>query len=163
MKTKIIHHLDMWLCESTNFVIWIHVVTVLLKIASTFPAWSELCMKMINSCGRRMSPAIAVNKGCCGLQDVSHAAPSPNSAPWGETGWRRTGYWPKVAKVHIKEMISVSPDAHIPIHRKALKFINLRHLFFSLISSNLLMFSYLFCFLFCKNSIYPGSSLTSLE
>ena len=31
-----------------------------------------------------------------------------------------TGYWPQIAKMHMKGMISRSPVTHLPIHRKVL-------------------------------------------
>ena len=53
-------------------------------------------------------PAASVNKQCC-----SHQASTAtlNSEPWGDSGWER--YWPQIAEVHIKGMISVSPDSCI--------------------------------------------------
>ena len=43
------------------------------------------------------------------LSHCSHA----NSAPWGDSGWKRTGYWPQIAKTHIKGMMSMTPDSYI--------------------------------------------------
>ena len=36
--------------------------------------------------------------------------PPRNSAPRGDSGWENTGFWPRIAEVHIKGMISTSPD-----------------------------------------------------
>ena len=38
---------------------------------------------------------------------------TPNSVPRGDPGWERRGYWPWVAKVHIRGMISMSPVSSI--------------------------------------------------
>ena len=35
----------------------------------------------------------------------------PSRAPWGDSGCRKAGSWYQVAKMHIKGMISVSPDS----------------------------------------------------
>ena len=63
----------------------------------------------------------------------------------------------------IKGMISVSPDLHLPIHRKALNSL-LWDISFSFINSNLLMFQ-LPGLLLQKTPIYPGSliPLATLE
>ena len=37
----------------------------------------------------------------------------PCGKPWGNSGWENTGYWPQVAEVPIKGIISVSPDSCI--------------------------------------------------
>ena len=31
--------------------------------------------------------------------------------PGGESGWRSAGYWPWIAKIYIKGIISLSPDS----------------------------------------------------
>ena len=36
--------------------------------------------------------------------------PPPNGAPWRGLGWENTGYWPQIAEVHIKGMISIRPE-----------------------------------------------------
>ena len=40
-------------------------------------------------------------------------AATPNSEPWESSGFGNTGYRPQIAEVHIKRMISVSPDCCI--------------------------------------------------
>ena len=37
----------------------------------------------------------------------------PDRAHWGDSGWRKAGSWYQVAEMHIKGMISVSPDSCI--------------------------------------------------
>lgn len=44
-------------------------------------------------CTPTMLPAALVNKGCCGSQTISHCS-CPKCAPWGDSGWSETGYWP---------------------------------------------------------------------
>ena len=38
---------------------------------------------------------------------------TPSSVPWGDSGWEKTWYQPWIARVHIKGMITVSPDSCI--------------------------------------------------
>ena len=46
---------------------------------------------------------------------------TPNHAPWGDSGWESTGYWPQRAEVHIKGIISKSPDpCYLSLHIKVL-------------------------------------------
>ena len=40
-------------------------------------------------------------------------AATPYSESWGNSGCENTRYWPQIAEVHIKGMISVSPDSCI--------------------------------------------------
>ena len=47
--------------------------------------------------------------------DYSHRLESPESAQD-----VKTGYWPQIAEVRIKEMISVRPDSRLPTHSKGL-------------------------------------------
>ena len=52
------------------------------------------------------------------LQPSSHQITSAltgalDGAPWGDSGWENTGYWSQIAAVHIKGMISVSPDSYV--------------------------------------------------
>ena len=69
---------------------------------------------------------------------------------------KSTGFWPQIAEVHIKGMISVSPDYRIfPYSEKALNSFTW-DIWLSLINNNLLMFR--LPALFCKTSITPGSS-----
>ena len=50
----------------------------------------------------------------CPLSNHQTLQPSnPNSTPWGDSGWESPGYWPQMAEVRIKGMISVSPDSCI--------------------------------------------------
>ena len=107
-----------------------------------------------------MLAALSVNKGCCshqataanpvspeGTQDGDkqaaclHAmatAAAPRGAPWGDSGWERTGHGPQAAKVLTKGMISMSPDSCVFHTQKSAKCTNLRCLVF--FSSNLLKF-----------------------
>ena len=93
---------------------------------------------MWTRCKRKL-PAISANKGCCSQQAIYSNYSCP---PWWalrelrmETNrppatkpsatvithnchpegfrTRKAGYWPQIAKEHIKEMISVSPDSCI--------------------------------------------------
>ena len=40
-------------------------------------------------------------------------AATPYSESWGNSACKNTRYWPQIAEVHIKAMISVSPDSYI--------------------------------------------------
>ena len=95
-----------------------------------------------------MLPAIPVYNKCC-LQSASIAAslPQPQWCPWGDLGWRKTGYWPEIVKMHIQGMISFffsRNDFNDPrlLHSliKTLKSLIVNVCF----SSNLLMFNYIF-------------------
>ena len=68
--------------------------------------------------------AISVNKGCHSHQRLAATTRGWTDEPWGNSGCENTGYSPQIAEVHVKEMISLSPD--LPIHRKALNSLNLR-------------------------------------
>ena len=61
------------------------------------------------------------------------------SEPWGNSGCENTGHWPQIGEVHIKEMVSVSPNSFTCPYIKSTKFLSLAYLV-SLINSNLLMF-----------------------
>ena len=69
----------------------------------------------------------------------SATAATLNSAPQEDSEWERTRYWPYIPEVCIKGMISMNPDSHLPIHRKALNFLTW-DTYFSFINSNLWMF-----------------------
>ena len=47
----------------------------------------------------KMSLVTSVNKGCC-----SHHC--KGGAPWGDSGWERTGHWSQTRAVHIKGTIT---------------------------------------------------------
>ena len=69
---------------------------------------------------------------------------------------KSTGFWPQIAEVHIKGMISVSPDSPIfPYSEKALNSFTW-DIWLSLVNNNLLMFR--LPALCCKTAITPGSS-----
>ena len=89
---------------------------------------------LATQCEWKMLPAVPVTKGRCSHQAItlqlpwwwvlkelrvetnslpSATAATPNCVPWGDSGWERTWYWPQIAEVHIKRMISVSPDSCI--------------------------------------------------
>ena len=53
------------------------------------------------------------NKEC--LPSISHQT-APDYEPWGNSGCENIGYWPQIAEVHIKGMISVGPDPWILPH-----------------------------------------------
>ena len=57
-----------------------------------------------------MPPVISVSKGCCSHQTLQS---SSNGVLWRNSGWKITGHWSQIAEVHIKEIISVSPDSCI--------------------------------------------------
>ena len=45
---------------------------------------------------------------------LSHCGPHPYPcAPWGDSGWESTGYWPQRAEVLLKGMISLNSDSCI--------------------------------------------------
>ena len=44
-------------------------------------------------CGQRISPAVSVNKDVVAFKSSATAA-TPDGAPWGDSRWRKTGYWP---------------------------------------------------------------------
>ena len=67
----------------------------------------------------------------------------------------------QIAEVHIKGIISVSPDSCIFPYIEKWKFLWLEIIWFSLINNNLLM-SWLLVFV-AKTLIYPGSLFASLE
>ena len=70
----------------------------------------------------------------------------PECAPLGDSGWKVTGYWPWIVKVHIKGVVSMSPDSSI---FSFVESSNLRMFVFSLVNLNILVFQPLgFC---CKN------------
>ena len=92
-----------------------------------------------------MVPALSVSKGCCCHQATTG---TPDSEPRGNSGWRQTGcpawcqalsscshhprmhpeetqdekaqgtFWPQIAEVHIKGVISVSLDSYTPYTEK---------------------------------------------
>ena len=43
---------------------------------------------------------------------------------------KNTEYWPQIAEVHIKGMISISPDSCIFPYMESAKFLNFRYLVF---------------------------------
>ena len=89
-------------------------------------------------------PAMSINKDVAGISDSSppkvnfwaqratrknnacylaalELQPLPTVSTKELRGCEHTGYWPQIAEMHMKGMISVSPDSsHLPIHRKAL-------------------------------------------
>ena len=92
-----------------------------------------VCMKLRNA----IFPAISVNKDVTVISDCSNhewwagmpkytqegkeylpfsshqIAATPCSEAWGNSGYGNTGYWPQIAEVHNKGMISVTPDTCI--------------------------------------------------
>jgi len=114
-----------------------------------------------------MLPAISVNKGGYSHQIISlqlpqqwalwglrtetngvptakpsatAAPPSPNCTCWGDSGWRKAGYWPQIAEVSHRRNDFKEPGLlYPPIHRKVLNCLTW-DIWFSLISSHLLMF-----------------------
>ena len=58
-------------------------------------------------------------KNICHLAAI-RLQPLPMLSPKETQDVEDTGYWPQIGEVPIKGMISVSPDLHLPIHRKAL-------------------------------------------
>ena len=95
---------------------------------------------------------------------IDTAADNPhNRAPWGDSGWQ---YRPQTAEVHIKGTISMSPDLHLPIQRKALNSLTWDD-GFSLINSNLLMFWFIVfvakSLLYCVPPLPLQSSLSEVR
>ena len=122
--------------------------------------------------------AISVNKGCHShqllqppgnsgrkkyLPSTSHqTTATPHGEPWKNSGCENTGYWPQIAEMHLKAIISESKPRllRLPIHRKVLNSLTWEF-WFSLINNNLLMFR--LSSLCCKTSVKPSSPLTSSE
>ena len=89
-------------------------------------------------------PAVLINKDVAGISDSGppkvnfwaqratrknnacylaalELQPLPTVSTEELSGCEHTGYWLQIAEMHMKGMISVSPDSgHLPIHRKAL-------------------------------------------
>ena len=108
-------------------------------------------------------PAVLINKDVAGISDSGppkvnfwaqratrknnacylaalELQPLPTVSTEELSGCEHTGYWPQIAEMHMKGMISVSPDSgHLPIHRKALNSLT-GDICSSLINSNLLTF-----------------------
>ena len=79
----------------------------------------------------------------CPLPSPQSLQPPPKDAPWGDSGWQSTGYWPQIAEVRIKGMISGSPDSCIfPYIEKGLNSLTW-DIWFSLINSHLWCSDYL--------------------
>ena len=88
-----------------------------------------------HTCELKMPPLISVNKESQSHQAIHYSAavlnpegtqgentcqlaairlqPLPDSGSWGNSGCENTGGRPQIAEVHIKGMISVSPDSYI--------------------------------------------------
>ena len=81
------------------------------------------------------------DKWCAHCQTLSHCStPSPNCTCWGDSGWRKAGYWPQIAEVsHRRNDFKEAGLLYPPIHRKVLNCLTW-DIWFSLISSHLLMF-----------------------
>lgn len=62
-------------------------------------------------------------------QSLCHCS-FPRSAPWGDSRWERTGHWPQTAEVHIKGIVSMSPDYCIFPYTEKPKLIHSRCLVF---------------------------------
>ena len=99
-----------------------------------------------------MSPAISVNKGRCKHQALSSCS-HPDCSPWGDSGWRKTGYWPWTAVVNIKGVISMSSDSWIFLYKEKHQNYSLEMSVF-VISSNRSKFNYFF-FSPAKTPIHP--------
>ena len=89
-----------------------------------------------------MSPAISVNKGRCKHQALSSCS-HPDCSPRGDSGWRKTGYWPWTAVVNIKGVISMSSDSWIFLYKEKHQNYSLEMSVF-VISSNRSKFNYFF-------------------
>ena len=84
---------------------------------------SQMLVKFMTKgrhCGQRMLPATPVNKGCWSHQAFSHCNQPPMVHPEGIQDGEKQGTGPGIVKVNIKGIISLSPDLHLPIYRKAL-------------------------------------------
>ena len=99
----------------------------------------------------KMLPALSVNKGCSSHQSPAAPmvslegtqgknrlpaikpsataaippTPTPRGPLGGDSGCKNAGSWPQRAEVHIKGMISVSPESGSSHTQKNAKFINL--------------------------------------
>ena len=78
--------------------------------------YDSYCIQKVLELWVKNVTAISVNKRCCAYQVINQLqTPSETTTP------SHTGYWPQIAEVHIKGIISMSPDACIfSLHRKAL-------------------------------------------
>lgn len=99
-----------------------------------------MCMQrtsMEGHCKWKILPPISVNKGCCGHQAITFSCPEMSpvgtqdeaccqalshcshpqqctlNVSWVYSGWMRTGYWPLMAKVHMKGIISMRQVSYI--------------------------------------------------
>ena len=88
----------------------------------------------------RNSPAISGNKGCCSHQAISHYRHPRLCTLRGVRMENNPGYWPQLVKVHIKGMISLSPDFCIFPYIEKCSIHQFEMSGFSLINTNLLMF-----------------------
>ena len=92
-----------------------------------------------------ISDAISVYKGCCGHWVISYCR-CPRMCTLRGFRMKSNRYWPWIVKVHIKGVVSMSPDSSI---FSFVESSNLRMFAFSLVNLNLLVFQPLgFC---CKN------------
>ena len=80
-----------------------------LHIKSTSPGKRALYLPRHR---RTENAAGNINKQRCAHQ-ASGPQSRPNCARWGDEGWERTEYEPQRDKVHIKAVVSVSPDSCI--------------------------------------------------
>ena len=92
-----------------------------------------------------MLSAISVNRECCSHQAISHCSPQL----WTPRGFRMQK---KRTVLIFEDRFQWAQTCHLPIQRKALNSLTW-NAWFSLISSNLLKFSYLF--FVCLNSCTP--------
>ena len=56
-------------------------------ISMVFVRAESKTVRFLRSCGQRVSPAISVNKGCCGHQAISHCS-RLTVRPEGDSGWK---------------------------------------------------------------------------
>ena len=76
--------------------------------------WKHCChiskQRMLLPSSHHITAAMMVSPE--GTQDTNRI-PTPKGAPWGDPGWESPRYWPQIAEVHIKGMVSINPDSFV--------------------------------------------------
>ena len=128
-----------WLFASDGQSIEASSSILLMNIQGWFPLEvTDLIFLLSKELSRVFSSTTGFNKGCCSHQAIilqlpdsegtqngdkwaksSASAATPSCVPWKDSGWRKTGYWPKIIKVHITGITSKAltlASSHIQKH-----------------------------------------------